>query len=91
MKKIIFELGDGRTYSVLADMVARDRATYYAEKDKSTTFEEEYNYTMSSDSELLDWVVNNMNWYDLNPTLEASGSLCDLCDAEIEDFYVEKQ
>lgn len=60
-------------YRVPAHIIARDRATYYAEYDTGATtgadfdevYQDEFTYSMSGDDELMDWVRNNMNWEDL--------------------------
>lgn len=63
-KFIYITTKQGYTYKVPADVVAKDRANHY--KDESPeAYQEEYDYTMSSDFELTDWFGNNMNWEDV--------------------------
>jgi hypothetical protein len=57
-------------YRVPAEVVADNRAKYYAEKDSDTTYQEEYDYTLSDDYELLDWFSGNMNWEDVGDKFE---------------------
>lgn len=68
-----FQFSDG-TYHIPITVIAKDRAEYYANVDfadeiGSSTWEEdfnkEYNYTMSHNDEIYDWLRNNMNWEDL--------------------------
>lgn len=67
------ELVDGRVYRIPRHVVANNRANYYAERDKSTTYQEEYDYLMEetkdADSEVHEWLFNEMDWYELNPQL----------------------
>lgn len=64
---------NGETWRFPALIVARSRALYYAEADTGETrgtehdrvYREEFDYTMSDDSELHDWLHNNMNWSDV--------------------------
>lgn len=90
VKKVFIKLEDGRTYSILAHAVAHDRATYYAEKDTDTTYQDEYDYVMSDDGddELFDWLWNNMNWYEHDPVLEATDEPDDLSDVEVSSSYL---
>lgn len=70
VKKVYLTLEDGRVYFLPLHVVAHDRATYYAERDKDTTYQEEYDYAMSEDGRdcAMDWLFNNMDWFDHNPT-----------------------
>ena len=62
MKRVLEITKQGYVFHVDAHAVAHDRATYYAEKDKDTTYQDEYNFTMGDDYELSDWYQNNMGW-----------------------------
>ena len=53
---------DGSKYDVPAKIIAENRAAYYNERDEDTTYEEEFDYTMEDDGELIDWATNNMDW-----------------------------
>jgi hypothetical protein len=75
MKRIHITFKNGETWQFPALYVARDRALYYAEQDTGETrgaeydrvYQEEYTYALGDDSELLDWLHNNMNWSDVQP------------------------
>ena len=64
MTKYIEIESHGYVWRADAHHVADDRAKYYSDIDSSTTYEEEYDFTMSDDYTLLDWYGNNM---DFNP------------------------
>lgn len=78
----------GYSWVFPAHLVAKNRAEYYAKNDPDTTYQEEYEFTMSDDYELKDWFLNNMNWSDVSKkaTLEEQPfKLCpDLSEAEVE-------
>jgi hypothetical protein len=66
------EFSDGRVFHIRASVIAEDRARYYANHDHPgggtdwlETFENEVDYALSDDSELLDWAHNNTNWEDV--------------------------
>lgn len=62
----IFEIEwNGCLWEFPASIVADNRAKYYAEKDKDTTYDEEFKYAMDEDVELIDWFGNNMDWEDV--------------------------
>ena len=54
---------DNSKWDVPARLIAHDRAKYYAEKGES--YQEEYDYVINDDSELIDWAAGNMNWSDV--------------------------
>ncbi|KKN60230.1 hypothetical protein LCGC14_0534290 [marine sediment metagenome] len=57
---------DGSTWHVPADLIANDRAHYYATKENGQeTYDEEYKFTLEDNTELIDWAINNMNWADV--------------------------
>lgn len=56
---------DGSRWDVPAQVIAENRARYYAEVDPTTTYEEELEFTLSDDYELKDWAAGNMNWSDV--------------------------
>ena len=71
-KQIQITMPDGSIWGVPAELVAENRAEHYADKDASDNtdnFEKikqrEYEYTLSDNSEILDWAANNMNWNDV--------------------------
>jgi hypothetical protein len=59
MKKYLrITMPDGSKWDVPAEKVAHNRATHYQDDG----YQEEFDYTMSSDFELKDWAADNMNW-----------------------------
>lgn len=78
MKYLFIEFPNGEVFKVPAEVVAEDRAAYYAELDseryEDTTYEEVFNdekeHALSDRLELLDWAGNNMNWGDLEDEAE---------------------
>ena len=71
-KQIQITMPDGSIWGVPAELVAENRAEYYAEKDSSDkpdTFEKikqrEYAYTLEDNGTIIDWAENNMNWNDV--------------------------
>lgn len=75
MKCLEVTMPDGGRWAVPASIIAKDRATYYANRDlekgnisKSEwdeRYEEEYIYTLEDAFEIPDWAANNMNWVDV--------------------------
>lgn len=49
-------------WDIPAQIIADNRAKYYAEIDPETTYQEEFDFIMSDKYELCDWAANNMNW-----------------------------
>lgn len=68
--KYIYVQMDRDIYRFPAHVVADIRAKYYASWDKDTTYEKEYEFTMSDDSELFNWMNNQMNWEDVKEHAE---------------------
>lgn len=64
MTKYIEIKSHGYVWRADAHHIAHDRAKYYAEVDDDTTYQEEYDFTISDDYTLSDWYANNM---DFNP------------------------
>lgn len=65
MAKVLKIDDGGFVWHVPAEVIAKNRATYYAENDKDATYDEEFNFTMGDDYELRDWFFNNMDWDDV--------------------------
>ena len=62
-KHLKVTMPDGSTWHVPADLIADNRAQYYAAKeDGEKTYHEEYQFTLEDNEELIDWATNNMNW-----------------------------
>jgi hypothetical protein len=55
----------GFVWEVPAEVIAKNRATYYAENDKDTTYKDEFEFTLGDNFELRDWFFNNMDWEDV--------------------------
>lgn len=60
------------TFDIPAKIIADERAKYYAQRDNERgedtyqhIWQEEFEYTMSDNSELLDWASNNTDWSDV--------------------------
>lgn len=58
---------DGSVWRVPADVVADDRANYYAGEDGDTTYDSEFALVLQDDGELMDWAKNNLNWEAVAP------------------------
>jgi hypothetical protein len=65
MKYLRVTMPDGSKWDVPARVIAENRARYYAKIDPNTTYEGEFDYTMSNNYELKDWAAGNMNWSDV--------------------------
>ena len=69
-KFIHVTMPDRLVWRVPAQVVADDRARYYAERQQGALnwveiYDKEYETTLQDDDELLDWAANNMNWTDV--------------------------
>lgn len=88
------ELEDGSYWQFPAELIAKDRADYYAKKDPDpdyeTTYKSEFEYTMSSEDELKDWFQNNMNREDVeeHAVMTYKPAAPRFTDSEIEDCYL---
>ena len=71
MKKFIrIHFSNGEVYDVPAEIIAKERTNYYAievdgYEENSPEWKEEYDWTMNSEYELVDYMSNNMNWSDI--------------------------
>ncbi len=81
MKFVVVRFSNDDRFKIPATTIAHDRALYYADRDNpnggtepssewTKTYNEERKYTLDDDSELLDWLWNNMNWADVQATAE---------------------
>lgn len=61
-KYITFTYENGAEWRIPLEIVADNRATYYTNRDKDTTYEEEYRFVMTDHYEGIDWFFNQMNW-----------------------------
>ena len=67
---IVVEFENLDTFHIDGDIIARARADYYATEVDGhphgcPEWGQEYEYSLSDDQELLDWLQNNMNWADI--------------------------
>jgi hypothetical protein len=62
MSKFIEINDSGYVWVVPLEVIADNRATYYAEDG----YNEEFNFTMNDGYEALDWFLNNMNFSDVS-------------------------
>jgi hypothetical protein len=59
---ILFVSPDGlEVWALPREVVAHNRAKYYAEKDPDTTYQGEFDYVCGDHAEAVDWFRNNMN------------------------------
>jgi len=66
----VIEITDGEyTWQLPLEIVAKDRAAYYAKKDSEDgdgsyddLYKAEFEHTMTDDYDGIDWYQNNMNW-----------------------------
>lgn len=81
MKFVVVLFSNGEKFKIPFTTVAHDRATYYANHDVgmetgehtdkwTETYKEERAYTLGDESEILDWLWNNMNWADVQQDAE---------------------
>ena len=88
MKALVFSSTDTEEqWALPLEVIAKNRADYYAKKDKETTFDEEFKFVMEDDYEAIDWFRNNMDPEDVVDKLFKirDGIEKDLCD-KIRDF-----
>ena len=87
VKRLRYTLKDGRVFDLDAHIVAHDRAVYYAAQDPDTTFQQEYDFTLRDDAELIDWAQNNMDWYE-HPVCEVIQMPKNISDVSVESIEV---
>jgi hypothetical protein len=74
-KRIEVTMPDGSVWAVPAELVAENRARYYATRDTSASSGEAFDHAYGRELEialrqhddLIDWGENNMNWEDVQP------------------------
>ena len=68
-KEVIVKMSDGTRWRIPTNVIAFNRTAYYSIKDgftlDSEMWKNEYKASMD-ESELLDWLQNNMNWEDVS-------------------------
>lgn len=62
-KNIVINTPKGQ-YQFPLELVARDRANYYDSREPGS-YQEEYDYIMEDNFEGIDWLLNNMDWADV--------------------------
>lgn len=74
MKYIYLTFEDQSVWRLPLEIVARNKAEYYHERDSQTTagniYEDEYNFVMTDDFEGIDWMQNAMEWDEISDHLE---------------------
>lgn len=65
MSKVISIESRGYIWHIPLEMIADNRAKYYAERDQDTTYQDEFDYVMEDAFEGLDWFRNNMDFADV--------------------------
>lgn len=70
IKWIYITFSDGRVFRIKAGYVAKAYAEYYVGVDPTTTYKEEFDYAMSENFELIEWINNNMDWKDVTLLVE---------------------
>lgn len=89
MRIVRVELVDGRNFSVDLTEIAEDRASYYAKTYPGRTYEAAFDETIHDEGEALDWLFNNMNWFECKTLKALPGTVPDLADADVEDYFME--
>lgn len=68
-KHLQIEMPDGSKWAIPVDVIAMNRAAYYAKNDGVSIENSLNNDTLplfeSDDFEIEDWAANNMNWSDV--------------------------
>jgi hypothetical protein len=72
-KFLIVTMSDNSQWKIPAQFIADRRAKYYSEaeckKDPTlllaVVYNREFEYTLKSNAEIIDWTSNNMNWCDV--------------------------
>lgn len=67
-KSIYIETDRGRRFLIDTKEIAEDRADYYAKlhqkRGEDFNRDEEIEHIMSDDADAIDWLRNNMNWWE---------------------------
>lgn len=84
-KKIILKTQSNRTFQIDAHEVIHNRSKYYADRDPDTIYDEEYEYLLDDESEVFDWLFNNMDWYECKTLIELDVSKEKLSTLNITD------
>lgn len=72
MKYLVATLINGERWGYPAERIARNRAEYYVDTDPDTTYQTEYDYTLSDDDTVQEWAhqmnveLDTLNWVKLD-------------------------
>jgi hypothetical protein len=90
MTKVINANTPWGQYRIPAALVARNRANYYA--SKGDDYVSEFEYAMDDNYELIDWLLNNMDWADVKDRAEKFSDKVFCIEGDFwtdsEDFWV---
>lgn len=89
-KKILLVLETGDQYTVDLLEVAKDRVNYYLNYANTPDFnvEEELDFVLSDDFEGIDWLQNDMNWWECKSLSHYKSPSRELGDLEIEGIEI---
>lgn len=64
-------MSDGTIWDIPAEVIAKDRARYYAGRDSSVAnydkaYKKELAFTLSDAREILEWARGDMNWSEVS-------------------------
>jgi hypothetical protein len=72
-KFLIVTMSDNSQWKIPAQFIADRRAKYYSESDckkdptllLAVVYNQEFEYALKNEEEIIDWASNNMNWSDV--------------------------
>lgn len=64
-KYLRVSMPDRSKWDVPCSIIAKSYAEYYDERDADTTYQEEFDFVIKDNYELMDWASNNMDWEDV--------------------------
>jgi len=95
LKVLVVHFEDGKSFTVPAEFVAKNRADYYVSVDPEASRIGEIEYALADEFELLDWARNNLNWVDVEdaakPYWESDNQLEETYDAQWPNAEMEVQ
>lgn len=62
---LVITAKDGSKWAIAGEVIAHNRALFYAKDDPDTTYKDEFEFTMTARHEMTDWAGNNMNFEDV--------------------------
>lgn len=75
---------DGKYYSIPADIIALARAEYILKHDAEANKDDEFNYALQDEQELIDWAFGNMDWAQVKNHAQLVGQTMPTADYEDE-------